>query len=200
MTLKLVDRPDEKNEVYYHLHATMQPSIATYETNLREDYYEEFIRSVNVELKVTDYGTEVGDDGVERTVAEFAGIVVRHRCIQDGIDMFDMSDAHSGEAANVSFYLTENADQEFFDRFDTSPEYANVLLVENVEWEGATTAEIRQFVRRSVEQFDVDLVFIELENTALAEHFRVYFEEDGPFLIHSMAHTWPEVPEMKAEA
>ena len=43
-------------------------------------------------------------------------------------------------------------------------------------------------------------MFIELENTALAEHFRVYFEEDGPFLIYSTAHIWPKVPEMKAEA
>lgn len=68
-----------------------------------------------------------------------------------------------------------------------------------VEWDGATTTEIRQFVRRSIEQFDVELVMIQKDN-AVAEHFRLFLEESGSYLIYSTRHLWPEIPEARAEA
>ena len=153
MKLELVKAADPPP--HRHLHVTVPPHVALYETEHKEDHYDEFIREVSVELQVTEYADDKDDDGTHKTIGSLAGIIVRHRCAQDGINMFDVADAHSGGAAEVSFYLTETNDHEFFDKFDVSAVYANVLLVEQVEWEGATTAEIRQFVRRSVEQFDV---------------------------------------------
>jgi hypothetical protein len=155
-----------------------------------EDFYEEFVHEASVELWRSE---EVANKDKKTKLASLEMLIVR--CGRnDDTDMLSMADAHSGEAEEVASYLFTKDNDDFYDQFDVIAEHANALLIDDMWYADyePTTEEIRKFVRRAVDQFDVDLVLIRQEDHLLSRHFRDFFSADGPFLIYSKAHLWPE--------
>lgn len=192
------------------LSVTIVPHVASYECP--EDHYAEFVREVMVTLyrhvtvdECEAVGAPVEND--EEVVAELEGLIIRQRRFEDGVDVRFMADAHSQSAADACSYLLRASGDDgytFYRRFDADPHYSNVLLIERLawapEWEAPRTREmLREFVRRAVQQFDVELVLIERGEVKgdFSEHFEGFFKtlaEDAPFLIYSKAHRWPATP------
>ena len=180
---------------YMKLRVETAPYVAAYEHP--EDIYEEFVHEVSVTLYYNEDDEDEYDDEPERAetiVAELEAIIVRCGRVYDA-DVLSMADAHSSSAEGVVGFLQEVDDNDFYARFDVVSQQANTLVVMDLRWlHGTTTAEIRQFVRRAVDQFDVDLVIFEREDE-FSKHFEGFFEPDGldrGYLIYSKAHIWPD--------
>lgn len=168
------------------------------------DSYEEVVREVSVTLyELTDDGN---DEDTKIVVAELDGIIVRQGYLNEDLDAYDMADAHSGYAEHVCGYLRCADEGDFFDKFEVSSKYGNTLLIQRIAWRRAYTREMmRKFVKRTAEQFDVDLIFIDREES-FAKHFENFFRSfkvDGmighsaPFLIFSKAYIWPKSKKTK---
>jgi hypothetical protein len=161
---------------YKYLFVETTPYEAGYENP--EDFPAEFVQEARIALCSARDECEDEAEGARLELLSADVLIVRCSRAED-VDVYDMADAHSGEAEQVAAYLRGRGDDEFYDLFDKDPEYADVLLIDDLSYE------------KSYEP-TTDLVFVRQEDDLLAQHFRGFFKTDGPFLIYSKAHFWPK--------
>jgi len=163
--------------------------VVDYDDRTTTDLTDEFVRQRELELRVTVEDDD--DEFAEKTLATVHALELRLH--DPSIEMADICDSHSQDAHEVESYLRLCSYEGFEDRFETGPDYSRLLLVQAVDWPGASPEELRCLVGRTVDQFDVDLVLVPAD-APFADAFVDYFDRypaDAPYLVHPCAYTWP---------
>jgi hypothetical protein len=101
---------------YKYLFVEKRPYEAAYEEP--EDRYEEFVQEARVALCLSRDDVEDEAEGKRVELISAEVLIVRGLRAEDGVDVYDMADAHSGEAEQVAAYLHAQSSDEFFDSFE----------------------------------------------------------------------------------